>query len=89
MKVGLLTLGLDLSEEDVQHVISVADYDKSGSIEYDEFMTTFGMGYQAVKVCMHVCVCVRVRVCYAYILETGEWHMTDCAIIKIFRPNNK
>jgi hypothetical protein len=63
MKAGLLTLGLDLSEEDVQHVISIADYDKSGSIEYDEFVTTFGTGYQAAKVPVCACVCSYMHFC--------------------------
>ena len=44
MKSGLTALGLDLSAEDMAHVVSVCDYDGSGSIEFDEFVTVFAKG---------------------------------------------
>ena len=44
LKAGLEALGLELSEEDKDHVIGICDYDNSGTVEFDEFITLFGTG---------------------------------------------
>lgn len=44
MKSGLTALGLELSTEDMAHVVGVCDYDGSGSVEFDEFVTVFAKG---------------------------------------------
>lgn len=50
MKTGLMGLGLDLSEQDIAHIVSIADYDNSGSIEFEEFVTVFSKSQVAARV---------------------------------------